>query len=598
MIHDPSGAVSDTTLSSSYQFTNTPVQGASSIVVRFTNASASPVQIAAILVGAQAGSAQANPNFSVTGFAIGKTLGVGSSASFEQVNLNFTPQLTGFISGYLQVTYQIQQNGCSFTSQTPSTQCPSRTASISTLSGNGTAPQFGLTYTTSSGLATLQPDSASPLSFGNVSTSATSAITFTLTNPSGTPLASPAVSLINQVYGSSAFVLDTSALPATIAPGGSGSFTITFAPGQTGQANATFTIGSASYPITGTGIALTGVDALQVSFVDSTGVRTSPQAATPISFGQVVAGTNVPATLKFTVTNPATSFDAVSLSPLAVSGSGFSMTGAPAPPISIAPGQFITFQILFSPSAIGTYSGTLSVGARQFALSGASITSAVPDATLQVDLQPLTSQKQVHLSVQLASASTVSAIGQLSMSFLPSIAGVTDDPAIYFVATSGRQLQLTVATGSQSATYNGQSALTFQTGTTAGTLTFTLTFPNKAPITQSFSITPAQVSISSSTAVRQSPNLVVTLTGFDNTYSAGTMAFTFYDPSGNIIGGTPLSVDESQVFHRYFFTDSKVGGAFSVQATFPVTGAVTGIGSVKISISNSSGSSTTTEPFQ
>ncbi len=598
VIHDPSGTASDTALSTSYQFPDTPVADASGIVVRFSNASASPVQIAAILVGNQAGSTQANPNFSVTGFAIGKTLGVGPSASFEQVDINFTPDSVGPIPGYLQVVYQIQQNGCSFSSQTPSTQCPSRTVSVSTLSGNGTAALFGLSYMSSSGPVTLQPNSASPLSFGNVSTSSTSAIRFTLTNLTGSAITPPAVSLVNQVYGSSAFVLDSSAMPGTIAPGASGSFTITFAPGQTGQANAAFLLGSASYPIVGTGIALTSVDALQISFVDATGVRTSPQAATPISFGQVIAGTNVPAILNFTVTNPATSFDSVSLSPLSASGAGFSLASAPATPVSIAPGQSITFRVVFSPSAAGNYSGTLSIGTRSFALSGASVSSAVPDAILQVDLQPLTSQQQVHLSVQLASASTISAIGQLSMSFSPAVAGVTDDPAIYFVATSGRQLQVTVAPGSQSATYNGQAALTFQTGTTAGTLTFTLTFPNKAPITQAFTITPAQVAISSGTAVRQSPNLVVTLTGFDNTYSAGTMAFTFYDTAGNPIGAAPVSFDATQSFHQYFFTNSKVGGAFSVQASFPVTGTITQVGSVKVSISNSTGSSTTTQTFQ
>jgi hypothetical protein len=598
VIHDPSGTASDTTLSTSYQFPDTPVADASSIVVRFSNASASPVQIAAILVGNQAGSSQANPNFSVTGFAIGKILGVGPSASFEQVNINFTPESVGSIPGYLQVVYQIQQNGCNFSSQTPSTQCPSRTASVSTLSGNGTAAQFGLSYMSSSGPVTLQPNSASPLSFGNVSTSSTSAIRFTLTNQTGAAITAPTVSLVNQVYGSSAFVLDSSAMPASIAPGASGSFTITFAPGQTGQANAAFLLNSASYAIMGTGIALTGVDALQISFVDATGVRTSPQAATPISFGQVIAGTNVPASLKFTVTNPATSFDSVSLSPLSASGVGFSSTGAPPVPVSIAPGQSITFQLVFSPSATGTYSGTLSIGTRSFALSGASISSAVPDASLQVDLQPLTSQQQAHLSVQLASASTISAIGQLSMSFSPAVAGVADDPAVYFVATSGRQLQVTVAPGSESATFNGQPALTFQTGTTAGTLTFTLAFPNKAPITQSFTIVPAQVVISSGTAVRQNPSLVVTLTGFDNTYSAGAMAFTFYDTSGNVINAAPLSVDVTQSFHQYFFTSSKVGGAFSVQANFPVTGPVTQVGSVKVSIGNSAGTSTTTETFQ
>jgi hypothetical protein len=597
VMHDPTNTVPDSSLSSLYLFADTPVGNAGSIVLRFANASAATVQIEAILVDTGSSMSPASPHFTVTGAGIGKTLGTGPAASFQDATVSFTPQATGLLTGYLLATYQIQQGGCSFTSTTPATQCPTKTALISTLTGRGTAAQFALT-TSATGQAALQADSSSPLNFGNVSTSATAMITFTLANASSVALASPAVSLQTQVFGSSAFVLDKSALPATIAANSLGFFTITFAPGQTGQANATLLIGSAVYPISGTGIVVGGFDALQIQCVDATGVRTLPEAATPIDFGQVIAGTNTPAILTFTVTNPLTSFDAVSLSPLAATGSGFALAAAPVIPASIAPGGFITFQVVFSPPKTGKYTGLLTIGNRNFALTGSSITSAVPGVMLQVTPQPLTSQLQASLTIQLASASTIDAIGTLSMTFLPDVAGVTDDPAIFFLATSGRKLQVNATTGLPGVTYNGQPALTFQTGTTAGTLTFTVTFPNQAPTTQSFTIAPAQVSIASGTAVRQAPNLVVTLTGFDNTYSAGAMTFTFLDASGNALTAAPMTVDATSAFHQYFFGDSKAGGAFSVQASFPVTGSVTQVGSVRIGLNNSAGTSTVSESFQ
>ena len=596
-IHDPSGASADTPLSSAYQFAATPVGGATQIVLRFTNPSSHPIQVAAIYVGATSGTSTSTPNFSITGAAIDKTLAAGS-ANFEDVTLSFTPQVAGSDTGYLQATYQIQENGCDFTSQTPSTQCSSNTAAVSTLSGIGSAAQLVLSYAGASGSVTPQANSATPISFGNVSTSATSTLTFSLTNQSASAMTTPNVALRTAVFGSTAFSLNTAGLPSTIAAGGSGSFTITFAPGQTQQANATLAIGTLSFPVTGNGVVVADIDALQISAVDSTGVRTLPQAATPINFGQVVSGTASSSTLTFTVANPSTSFNAVTLSTLAVSGASFALTGAPTAPLTIAPGASITFGVAFSPAGQGTYTGTLAIGTRQFSLTGLSTTSAVPQPSFQLSQEPLASKQQVTLTIQLASAASVSGIGQLTMTFAPSVANVSDDPAIFFLATSGRQLQVNVAAGAQTATYNGQSAITFQTGTTAGTLTLSLTFPNGAPVTQSFTIAPQQVQLTGATAVRQNPNLVVTLTGFDNTYSAGKLSFTFFDTGGKQITPSAISVDATSTFSAYFLTNNQAGGAFSMQATFPVTGDVTQVGSVGVAMSNSSGSISTTQTFQ
>src|SRR5581483_6743398 len=155
---------------------------------------------------------------------------------------------------------------------------------------------------------------------------------------------------------------------------------------------------------------------------------------------------------------------------------------------------------------------------RSFSMVAQSITSSQPTPSLTIDQQPLMSQQQAHVTVQLASAASTGEIGTLTMKFTPSVTNITDDPAVEFVATSSRQLQVTVANAAQVATYNGQAAITFQTGTTAGTITFTVQFPNQAAVTQSYTIAPSQIQISSTTAVTQSPNLVVTLTGYDNSY--------------------------------------------------------------------------------
>lgn len=598
-ITDPTGSNIVSPLPPVYQFADTPEYSGTPVVLRATNPSQFTMEIDQIFVAVASGSTVQSPDFPVTGVFIGKVLPPGSS-NFEDFTVTFAPVATGALTAVLRVAYEVQQNGCVLGSTDPATQCPGTVADVSTLQGNGTAPQLVSSYSGPSGSGVLQPNSSSPqLNFGNVSTSATASFTITLSNESTATLNTPAVSIQSQEFVSSAFALNTSGLPSTIPAGASATFSVVFAPGQTGFTSATLVIGSNSYELVGTGAVVADIDALQISYVDQTGVRGLPQAATPINFGQVTSGTNGSATLTFTVTNPLTSIDAVTVPNLSVTGAGFALIGAPAMPFTLQPGQSISFQITFSGSTAGNYSGTLAIGSRQFSLVGQSVSSPLPDISLSVDEQPLTSQRQAHLSIQLASPSPVSAIGELTMQFTSSVKGIENDPAIFFVKTSSRQLQVTVAQGSQTATFEGQSALTFQTGTTAGTITFTLTFPDKAPFTKSFTIAPEQVQITSANAVRQSPNLVVTLTGYDNTYSAGNLSFTFYDTSGHVIAPSPLTVNAASDFHQYFFGPSDLGGAFSVQASFPVlNGDTTQVGSVAVTMANSVGSASTTQSFQ
>jgi hypothetical protein len=183
------------------------------------------------------------------------------------------------------------------------------------------------------------------------------------------------------------------------------------------------------------------------------------------------------------------------------------------------------------------------------------------------------------------------------MQFTPSVANVTDDAAIVFLATAGRQLNISLAAGAQTATYNGQSTIAFQTGTTAGAIGFSVAFPDTTTYTQSFTIPPALAQLTSVQALAESPNLLVTISGYDNTYSAGQLSFTFYDTTGKIIG-SPMSYNATASFQQLFFTNNPDGGLFSLQASFPVTGSITQVGSVTVGVTNSVGQSTGSASFQ
>ena len=88
----------------------------------------------------------------------------------------------------------------------------------------------------------------------------------------------------------------------------------------------------------------------------------------------------------------------------------------------------------------------------------------------------------------------------------------------------------------------------------------------------------------------------MTINGYDNTYSAGQLSFTFYDLTGKLIA--PVTVNAATSFQQYFFTNNQAGGAFALQASFPVQGDVTQVGSVAIGLTNSQGQTNATQTFQ
>ena len=592
-VHDTTGQSPDTPLPSLYQLTSTVVGGNSSTVVKMINTSANTVYFASAFVSTSATSSAANPNFSVTGFFLDQLLVPGASMLFT---VNFTPTATGVIVGYLNLAYQVQQNGCVFSGST-GTICPANIQNASTMSGTATAPNLTLSYQSSSGPVELTPSSASPLNFPNTSLSATSAITFTLTNSSQVNVNVPAITLpVQNTTQPGAFSLATSNMPASIAAGQSASFNVVFAPSQIGLAYGVLQIGSNSYPIQGYGIVVATIDELQITYTNATGVSTLPQAATPISFGQVIPGSGASSVLTFHVFNPPTSANAVTVPAIAVTGNGFAASGLPTMPVSIAVGATVNFSVAFTPVSAGTFIGNLSIGGRAFSLSGLSLNSAIPSFTITTS-GTVSSQQQLNLVIQLSAPSPVSALGTITMKFTPTIANVTDDTAVMFPATGGRQLNVSLASGAQTATYNNQSSIAFHTGTTAGTITFSVAFPNTTTYSQSFNVPSATPLFTSVQAVRENPNLLITLIGYDNTYSAGTVSFTFYDTSGNVIG-SPILYNATSAFQQLYFTNDTQGGMFSLQANFPVSGDITKVGSVTVGLANSLGQTTGSATFQ
>jgi hypothetical protein len=600
-----------TPLPSTYQFPDTPVGAGASVVIRVVNLSTSDVTIDAIFIGASPASSVATPNFTITGWQTGGAK--IAPQGFKLFTLNFTPASAGVASGYLQA--QVDEN------PTP--------LAVATVQGNGIASVLRLTCQDAyaaqcDGKTTLQPNSSTPITFGppdvGVAVGYGYQITFTFTNQSSVAVTTPTVSLQN-ANPTSAFSLSTYALPSSIAPNSTGSFTVTFAPQANGSPNfqASLIVGSSSnvYPLMG----IVATPAVQVKCTDKTGA------------GCQMSGSTIPLgpdpntlTLTFQVINSnplGTSFADISLpTPPSIVGSGFTITAptlaesnttSPGSPVqagqsvTIHPGWTLSFQVTFN----GTQaeSGRLTIpGVITYTLNAqplpqlGSVQSDLPGITFMCGSSPcmgqaFTSQQQVHATLQLSKPSTGSAT--LALSFSPLVKGITDDPAVTFISPFNTRNLGPISFSQSSVTGSfagGGSQFTFQTGTTAGTLTFTLTDSlTQQTLNWAIDVPPAQVHITSGQAVREGTNLVVTLTGYDNTYSAGQLSFAF---STTTAGTITVPFDATSNFHQYFFSNNQAGGAFALQASFPVAGDPAQIGSVAVTLSNSAGPTSTTETFQ
>ncbi len=579
-----------TPLPSTYQFPDTPVGSSSSIAIRVVNGSAAGVAISVVFVGASANSAVATPNFTITGLDLSATL---APQAWKLFTLNFTPTVTGAASGYLQAQ---------LAGTTPLNAPPP--FAVSTVQGNGTGAAGntpGVTLMCSSITApqplslcngnVMLPTRAFPINVGNVPITSEAVINLVLVN-NGSIAVNPQTFVTLPPLTNNAnppFALGP--LPATLTPNSSVSFTVTYAPGTASSGDqATLVIGQNTYLLQGV-----ATGSLAVSFFSPVCKCATPASrATPIPFGQLLPGSSE--TLTITIENSTTATDAFYLPVPQVSGSGFTLSGTvPTAPTILQPGQSISFDITFTASAVNTYNGTLMLGTWEFPLQAQTIAPLVSSATFQVDVQPLTSQQQAHLTITVDNAPVGDLIGILTMQFVSAVNNVTSDPAIIFVASNSQQMNVTVPSGSLIANYKGQSPITFQTGTTAGTITFTLQFPNSPVLTKSFTIAGSKVQVTSITAVRQYPNLVVTITGYDNTYSAGPLSFVFATSS---TGNLTVSADATSAFHQYFFTNDTAGGAFVLEASFPVNGDVTQVSSVAATVNNSAGQTTVNQPFQ
>jgi Abnormal spindle-like microcephaly-assoc'd, ASPM-SPD-2-Hydin len=325
----PQLSVSATSLS----FGNVTVNSSTTQSLTLTSTGSSPVTVNSAAV--------AGTGFSLGGGSLPVTLNPGQALTLQ---VQFSPTVTGSVSG------QVTINSNSSTGST----------TMVTLSGTSTAaasPQLSV--------------SAASLSFGNVAVNTVTTQSLTLTSTGTSPVTVNSVGITG-----AGFTIVASSFPVTLNPSQALTLQVQFDPTTAGIASGQITISSNS---------ATGGTALVA--LGGTGTAANPQltvSAMNLSFGSVTVNTATtqPLILTSTGTSP------VTVNSAAITGAGFSILGGSFP-VTLNPGQTLTIQVQFSPTATGTASGQITIssnsasgGTALVSLSGTS-TAATPH---EVDL--------------------------------------------------------------------------------------------------------------------------------------------------------------------------------------------------------------------
>jgi hypothetical protein len=371
---------------------------------------------------------------------------------------------------------------------------------------------------------------------------------------------STAATLTSLSLAGAGFTLTAPTVPVGIPAQGAIDLTVNFLAADTGAY-------SAALHADGIGVLLTATVVPSLTYrLDNAGTLVP---LVSIDFGSVLRGGT--AQRRITLRNETSVI--LIVPPISVQGDSFALSGAPPSGQSLQPQQGSEFTIVFTSRATGPAQGTLVIGARTFPLSATGADPPLPEPSIAIQLQSAASAQQGMLVVRFDSPAQTAGNGAATLDF-----SGAPDTAIAFAA-GGRSAAFTVAPG------DTQASLAFQTGTTSGTLTFTVKL-GEARVQQSVTIAAAAAGVTASQGIRSGGALEIRVTGYDNTRTAGAIAFTFYDPAGKTLAS--VRADNTADFAR-FFASSDLGGVFQLRAVFPVSGDASGVAACDVALTNSAG---------
>jgi len=369
-------------------------------------------------------------------------------------------------------------------------------------------------------------------------------------------------------------------LPYALIPGAFVEFRVGFSLPGVGTSSAVVTANSASTMVRATSIVVAEV----AQVISGTRVVV-PNGAT-IDLGRIERGQS--SAQQMFLHNPGSSPLQVAL--LSTTGEGFSSTFGP---FTLPAGAWQEFAVSFFPTRTGDFTGSLKVDQRTFVLRGLGFDPPLPRPSVFIDSGQVKSGEQHQVSLRFGAPSPVSGAGTLQMFFDSAISTASGDPAVQFVKTSTRSASFTVVAGESQARFGTDSSAVFQTGTTAGALRFQISITGQGVANDLvLPVAPAPILLDTISPTRRIDALDLKLSGFDNTYSAGSATFTFFDSAGRAIDPGAIKADFTSDFKTYF-ASSGVGSAFQMRVSFPVSGDSSQVASVEAELINAVGATRT-----
>jgi hypothetical protein len=300
-------------------FGSVEVGSSATQTLTLTDTGTAPVTVSGVSVS--------GTGFSLVGSGFSGTVAVGQSVS---VQLQFTPQSAGSVSGSLAITSDASSVTAASTTTTSTITSEASTKSSFKVTLHGNATQA---------LVAISPSS---LSFSNVTVGQTSTQTETITNTGTANLQLKGASITG-----GGFSLWGLTLPQMISAGQSISFNVQYAPTTPGSSSGSVSLvdNAPSSPQT---LALAG------SAVATNGTLSASPSS--YNFNSVVVGSSSQQTITLTNSGATT----ITINQVTTTGAGFSTSGISSGQTILA-GSQTSFTAIFAPTTTGSSSGTITI---------------------------------------------------------------------------------------------------------------------------------------------------------------------------------------------------------------------------------------------
>ncbi len=549
-------------------FPATPINSTAQAAFNITNTGSGTGVVTAISISGSAFSLSGLPLFPQN-VAAGLTL---------QVQVLYKPTAVGSDTGQIQVT---------FGSGAPVTI---------NLQGSGSSPSLTYQLLQNGTPATIAPGGTVP--FPNTNVGQNSSVVVRVLNAGNSSGTVSSINLSGQGYQ----LTNVPALPQTLAPNASLTFTLTFSPAQPGTVTGSLFINSDVLVLSGVGLGP------QLSFSYVSGASTITVSATnpSVIFSPVMISQS--SQINFDIKNSGTLAATISNVGIGQTNSPYTLSELPALPFSLAPNADFHVTITFKPAIVGFSNGTLLLDTTAIALVGSGTEPpALPAYTIGGASGTVAAGTQSNITLTLASSYPLALSGVLTASVSGSLPA---DPSVLF-ATGGLTVPFIIPANTTSAVFGSQGTqIGLQTGTVAGTVILTPSFATQsggvdvtpaAPTTLALTVAPAAPTLIALALSGQTTNgFTISVTGFTTTRNLTSWNVQFTTAAGYSMPITQFSVDVSQISTVWFQSAASraYGGQFTLSIPFTFQGTVpagqtvlSSLASVAVTLTNSVGTS-------